>query len=193
MLGPLLLCHATLCCCLAVPRLSAQALRVRATPTPRPLPNLILGGTLSMTASPAIVNFALVSGGPASGDSTVVLTTGWTGVSGALIVLNVYGYFSSATQALTNTTNASFAIPSASVSAAVSGTNSNLTGFNPFNQITPFSIGSGLNLVALGSLLTLGSDGSFSNGLNLKIDLTSQPTLPAGTYTGTLNVVAQAL
>jgi hypothetical protein len=35
--------------------------------------------------------------------------------------------------------------------------------------------------------------GTRTDNLNLKIDLTSKPLLPAGTYTGTLTLQAQAL
>jgi hypothetical protein len=171
----------------------AQASRVHPLPVNRPRTMLILTGTLGATVSPASINFALSPAGVSVGSPPVTITTSWAGVSGALILLNVYGYFSSPTQALVNSVDSSFGIPPSSVLGLVSGANGIVPSYTAFNQITPFSGASGLNMVALGNLITIGANGSFTNGLTLEIDLTSQPTLPAGTYNGSLNIVVQAL
>ena len=58
----------------------------------------------------------------------------------------------------------------------------------------PFSGASGLELASLnGGLIQFLQNGSTNNTLSLQIDLTTLPQLPAGTYTGILNIAAQAM
>lgn len=163
----------------------AQAYRVRPM-APRPRPQLITSGTLSVSASPAVVNFALVSKGVASGSSGVTITTTWN-VIGVLPTLNLYGYFSSATAALTDGRTPANLIPTSAVLGQM--TTGVPTSYTAFTQTAPFGgAGAGLTLINVPSLVTLG--GSRTDVLNLEINLASLPKLPAGSYSGTLTLQA---
>jgi hypothetical protein len=164
---------------------SAQVYRVRPEVV-RPHPQLITAGTLSISATPGTVNFVLVSKGAATGSSGVTIATTWN-VIGVLPTLNVYGYFSSATAALTDGKVPANLIPSSAVLGQM--TTGVPTSYTAFTQTVPAGGASaGLMLVNVSGLLTLG--GSRTDVLNLKIDLSSLPKLPAGSYSGTLTLQA---
>jgi hypothetical protein len=174
-----------LCVVLGLAPLSAraQATRVGAI---RPQPRASILGTLTVTASPAAVSFALVSKGVASASSAVAVTTTYSGISllGSLVL---YGYFSSSTAALSGGS------PVASIpSSAILGqcTTGSVSTFTSFTQTTPFSGASGLELFTQSSILSLHI--SRTDNLSLKIDLTGLPQQPAAIYSGVLLLQAQA-
>jgi hypothetical protein len=159
-----------------------QATRVRAL---RPKPNLILGDTLTVMVLPSTVSFALVSKGVAPGSGAVAITTTWTGIS-LFSSLTLSGYFASASQALTS---GAANIPSSAVLGKVP--TGSPTSFTAFTQSAPLGpAGAGLLLYSQGSLISLG--GTRTDSLSLEINLTTLPQTPAGTYTGTLILQAQA-
>lgn len=163
-----------------------QAYRVR-PPATRPNPEYVVpGGTLTISATPAQVTFALVRGGVAAGSSGVTITTSWN-VLGLEPTLNLYGYFSSATAALADSGTPSSQIPSSAVLGEM--TTGVPTTFTPFTQTTPFgAAGAGLELLDTSpGFITL--SGSRTDVLSLEIDLTGV-SIPAGTYTGTLTLQA---
>jgi len=168
---------------LAALQVQAQATRVG---PPRPSPQLTIGDTLTVTASPSVVNFALVSKGVALGSSPIVVTTTWTGIS-LLSSLNLYAYFSSSTAALSGSVPL-VNIPTADVLGK--DTTGIPIAFTQFTQGTPIA-GASLHLYSLTSILSLG--GSHVDNLSLEINLTTLPQLPAATYTGVLLIQAQAL
>jgi hypothetical protein len=171
----------------------SQVLRVR-TPMPmRPRPSLVVLGSLSISASPSTVNFTLAPQSSASGSSAISITTGWSLLTGTTITLNTFGYFSSPTAALTNTDESTYSIPPSSVLGVVGGSGSNVSSYTAFSQATPFSGASGLNLATQTFSTAVATSGNATNTLSLQINLDSQPQLPAGSYTGTLNIVAQAM
>jgi hypothetical protein len=159
----------------------------------RPRPSLVLLGSLSIDVSPSTVNFTLVPQATASGSSAISLTTGWNLLSGTAITLNTFGYFSSTTAALINTADSTYAIPPSSVLGIVGGAGSNVVSYTAFAQGTPFSGASGLNLATQTFSTAIATSGNVIDTLSLQIDLGSQPQLPAGSYTGTLNIIAQAM
>ncbi len=163
---------------------AAQAVRVR---LPRPAPQLFLFLSLTVTASPTAVTFALVHGGPATASSAVAVTTSYLLGASLMGTLNLYAYFSSATNALTGGTPIS-SIPSSAVFGMVP--TGLPTSFTAFTQTTPYSGASGLQLYNLTTLVSL--SGSRTDNLNLKIDLTSLPQLPAATYSGMITLEAQS-
>lgn len=155
----------------------------------RPGPQYILpGGTLTLSATPAMVNFALIARGIARGSSGVTVTTTWN-VIGIEPILNLYGSFTSANSALSDGKFPADLIPSSAVLGQV--TTGVPTAFTPFTQTAPFG-GAGAGLMLLNTspgFLTL-PGGSRTDVLNLEIDLSGVPALPAGTYTGTLTLQA---
>lgn len=147
--------------------------------------------SLTVTATPAAVNFALVSGGVAVGSAPVVITTTWVlGVGRANVALD--GYFASATQALTSVV-ASANIPSSAVFGQDAlGTP---TAFTAFTQATVLGTGStGLSIYTV-PLTTANRAYTRTDNLNLQIDLSAAALhqLPSSIYTGTLTLQAQAL
>ena len=149
-------------------------------------PAAVLGGSVTVTATPASVSFHLISKGVATSSAGVGVTTTWTGLS-RLCKLNLYGYFSSAGAALTNGSPATN-IPTSAVLGQVP------TGFpkayTPFTQSNPIG---GASLLLYCELFMMGANGSRADTLNLEINLEDLPQLPAGTYTGTLYLQAQML
>ncbi len=161
----------------------AQAIRVSKGQV---LPSVTGGGSVTVTAAPALLTFQLVSGGVAAADSSVVLATTWTGHS-RLCALNLYGYFSSAGAALAGgrpTVN----IPAAAVLGQLS--TGSVRTYTPFTQSNPVA---GASLLLFSELFLMGSNGSRTDTLNIQIDLTGSPQLPAGSYGGTLYLQAQML
>lgn len=155
-----------------------------------------LSESLTVTAAPtsgSSVNFTLASGSTANGSAPVAMTTSWI-MKGSRSTVTLTGYFASATSALTGTGSSPASIPTSEVLGQV--TTGTPTSFTAFTQ-TP---GTGALGTAGASLVLLtqtvnGSNrsGSRNDNLNLQINLTSQPQLPADTYTGTLDLQAQAL
>ena len=168
---------------LAHMRLPAQAVRVGSRGA---RPQLTLLDTITVTASPASVSFALVSRGTATGSSPIAVTSNWSGNS-LLGSLDLYGYFASASPALSGGTPVA-SIPSSDVfGQCPTGIP---TTFTAFTQTTPFSGAAGLHIYSNSSILSLG--GGRTDSLNLMINLTSLPQQPAATYIGVLVLQAQA-
>jgi hypothetical protein len=138
---------------------------------------------VGVAAFPANVNFALVNGAVATGSTPITITTTWD-VSPSVGNLTLYAYFSAATAALSN--GAGINIASSRVSGSVNG-----GAFAPFTGLSPFAAGSSLQVFRL-RIIGSNRRGTRNDTLNLQIDLTGA-VLPAGTYSGTLLIQAQAL
>ena len=150
----------------------------------------ILGESLTVAATPTGVTFALVSGGTAAANAPVAVTTAWI-LRGSRTSVTLVGYFSSATAALTDGGSPAVNIPTSEVLGQV--TSGAPTTFTAFTQTAPLGpAGAGLTLFTQPiSLLNFAA--TRTDNLNLEINLASQLQLPAGTYTGTLNLQAQAM
>jgi hypothetical protein len=180
--------------------LRTQALRVQSGVVrfrPGPIhPNLVcVLCTLTVSATPTAVTFALVKGGTAVASAPIVITTTLYGVS-ALGSLSLYAYFNSASAALTN----GYSTPSNIASSLVLGVDPNglPTSYMPFTQSDAVGTpGATLELFSTASLLSLGCNPAGAScrtdNLTLEIQLATLPQLPAGTYTGTLILQAQAM
>jgi hypothetical protein len=149
-----------------------------------------LGESLTVAATPSSVAIPLVSGGTATGTSPVAITTTWILSTGRSTVTLV-GYFASATAALTDGATTPDNIPASEVLGQV--TTGAPTTFTAFTQTAPLGpAGAGLTLFTQG-LSAANRTANRTDNLNLEINLAGQPQLPAGVYTGTLNIQAQAL
>lgn len=163
---------------------NAQVIRIG---SPRSRPQAIVGDTLTVTATPSVVNFALVSKGVALGSNSVTITTSFSGIS-LISSFALYGYFTSATMAMSGSTPVAYIPTSAILGKVPTGTP---TTFTAFTGTTPFGgAGAGLQLWTLGGIVSLG--GSRTDVLSLEINLSSLPQQPAATYTGSLFLQAQA-
>lgn len=151
---------------------------------PRPQPRISLT-VITISATPSSVSIPLVSKGVAQTVTPIAVTTSWVGIS-LLSVLNIYAYFSSPTAALSGGTPV-VSIPASAIKGR--DTNGLPVSFTPFTQSTPVA-GASLQLFASFSILDL--IGSRTDNLDLQVDLTGTPQLPAATYSGVLLLQAQA-
>jgi hypothetical protein len=120
----------------------------------------------------------------------VAITTTWV-LSAGRTAVTLVGYFASATVALTDGAATPDNIPASEVLGQV--TTGAPTSFTAFTQTAPLgTAGAGLTLFTQG-LSGANRTANRTDNLNLEINLSSQPQLPAGSYTGTLNIQAQAL
>lgn len=144
--------------------------------------------SLTIAAAPSAVTFNLVSGGVANGSAPVVVTTTWV-LLATRTTVRLYGYFASSAVALTD--GVSHDLASSLVFGQV--TTGLPTTFTAFTQTGPFG-GAGASLQLFSQSITLlNLSGTRTDTLSLRIDLTSAPQTPAGVYTGTLQIQAQAL
>jgi len=155
--------------------------------------NASLAESLTVAATPSAVNFALVAGGTATGSAPVAITTTWV-MSGSRSTVTLTGYFSSATAALTSGGSSPVNIPTSEVFGQVTtGAPTTYTAFTQSPTGTALGV-AGASLVLFQQAISGTNRASNrSDNLNLQINLAGQPQLPAGTYTGTLNLQAQAL
>jgi hypothetical protein len=139
--------------------------------------------SLTVTASPGLVNFPLIPSGITNGSTAITVNTSWT-LSPSVGAVKTYAYFTSAAAALTD--GAGDNIPSASVSGSVDG-----GAFGAFTGVSPFAAASS---VTVSNIKILGNNksGNQSDILNMRINTTGL-NLPAGNYTGVLTIQAQAL
>lgn len=152
--------------------------------------NATLAESLTIAATPGNVAITLVPGGN-SAAKPVNITTQWV-LNPSRTNVSLYGYFTSATSALTDGATTPDNIPTANVFGQVA--NGLPTAYTAFTQTTPFG-GAGAGLKLASTAITTGTNSATTqhNTLNLRINLTTLKQLPAGTYTGTLYLVAQAL
>jgi hypothetical protein len=139
--------------------------------------------SLTVTASPGLVNFALIANGTSNGSATITVNTSWT-LSPSVGAVTTYAYFTNAAAALTD--GASDNIPSSSVSGSVNG-----GAFGAFTGASPFAAGSSITLSST-RVLGFNRTGNHSDTLNMRISTTGL-NLPAGNYTGVLTIQSQAL
>jgi hypothetical protein len=170
----------------AVSMASAQALNSTAQPISL---NATLAESLTVTLSSSSVNFNLTAGSANNpGLSGVTATTKWALSTGRSSV-GVYAYFGSTT-ALTD--GAGDNIPTSAFTISDNGgAAAPVTGSVVFG-----AAGAGLQLANV--TLSAGANnysGTRNDAMTFNINLSggTLPSLPAATYTGTLNIQAQAL
>ncbi|MBV8674445.1 MAG: hypothetical protein JOZ33_13510 [Acidobacteriaceae bacterium] len=152
-----------------------------------------LGESLSISATPTATSFALVAGGTAQASAPVAITQTWV-LNASRASVTLVGWFANAAQALTSGGSSPVYIPTSEVLGQV--TTGSPTAFTAFTATPgtgqPGVTGASLVLTTT-AITNANRNSSRTDNLNLEINLTSQPQLPAGTYTGTLNLQAQAL
>ncbi|MGH9815722.1 MAG: hypothetical protein ACRD6I_06550 [Candidatus Acidiferrales bacterium] len=145
--------------------------------------NATLNESITVSAAPGLVNFALIGSGVSNGSNQIGITTAWS-LNTTRTNVSVYAYFASAASALSD--GAGNNIPSANVAGSVNG-----GAFGPFTGASPFSGASAVTVAnqAVGA-------GTFNSSRNDTLDLRIDTTglgLPAATYLGVLNIQAQAI
>lgn len=158
----------------------AQVIRLGSGPSPN------VGGldSISLSVTPGTVNFNLVPGSQVRGTANISISTAVH--LSVISTLRLYAYFPT-TEALRDA--AGDIIPSTAIfGQCASGVPTALT---PFSQATPFGPASGLLLYQQGSVLVLGQP--IVTSCSLAVDLSTRRAQPAGNYTGTLIIQAQAM
>lgn len=150
--------------------------------------NATLSESLTVGLSANSVNFTLAAGSNTNPGSTgVTATTKWALATGRSSV-SVYAYFASSAAALTD--GAGDNIPSSAFTIADNG-----GGATALTNSAAFGGGNaGLRLANV-AIAAGNFSGSRTDAMTFNIDLSggTLPSLPAATYTGTLNIQAQAL
>jgi hypothetical protein len=149
--------------------------------------NAKLAESLTLTLSANTVNFTLSAGSATNaGSAGITATTAWTLAPGRTAV-GVYAYFNSATTALTDGSGDN--IPSSAFFIADNaGASTALT-----NTVAFGAANAGLQLANV-AITGTNRTSSHTDAMAFNINLTggTLPQLPANTYTGTLNIQAQA-
>lgn len=156
--------------------------------------NATLGESLTLTLSANAVNFTLAAGSNTNAGTTgVTATTKWVLKPGRTAV-GVYAYFASSTAALTGTASGS-TIPSSAFSIADTGAGSGGAGTSGAltSSVAFGGTSAGLQLANV-AITGTNKNASRTDAMTFNIDLSggTLPQLPADTYTGTLNIQAQA-
>lgn len=148
--------------------------------------NAVLPDSITLTLSGNAVNFTLVGGSASNpGSTSITATTTWL-LRPNVNSLKLYAFFSSSTAALSD--GAGHNIPSADFQISDNG-----GGFAALTNTVPFG---GANAgLQVSSVRILGNNktGTNSDVMTFNINLAPLPSLPAGVYTGTLTIQAQAL
>ena len=171
--------------CMTAKTASAQTIRLR--PAGRLRPQLTLGDTLTVSASPSVVNFTLIAAGTATGSSSVTITTTSTGLS-LFSSVGLYAYFASASTAMSGGSPVSYIPSSAIYGRCPTGTP---TTYTAFTGTEPFG-GAAAGLQVYFSNVGISLGFSRTDVLSLQINLSSLPQQPAATYTGSMFLQAQA-
>lgn len=143
-----------------------------------------LNQSILLTVAPTTAAFSSLNLlGTGSVASTITVTTTWALNTGT--TLTVYGYFATATSALSDTKGDN--IPTSAISGAVDGGTSVV-----FTGTSPLGTGTGLTIYTA-PILAANAASLHTDTLVLGLSLAGLGTLPPGTYTGTMYVEAQAL
>lgn len=144
-----------------------------------------LAQSITVSLSGSSVNFSLVSGSANNpGSTTITATTSWV-LNSSIGVVGIFAYFSSATAALTD--GAGHNIPSNVFQISDNG-----SAFNALTNTVPFG-GANAGLPLSYTFILGNNKGSRTDAIKFNINLTPLPSLPSGTYTGTLTIQAQAI
>lgn len=150
-----------------------------------PVQRARIGNSMSMAAAAAnaSINFSFASGSATNpGSAPLTVTLSWNCNCSSV---NLYAYFSSSTSALTD--GAGDNIPSAAFSLSDNG-----GAFRALNTTVPFGgPNAGLKVVGITNPPTSGSHSDTMN-FNINLSTGTLPTLPPGSYTGTLTLQGQA-
>lgn len=146
----------------------------------------VLNDSITVSLSSSAVNFNLTPGGASNpGSVGVTATTSWL-LKPSAGNLSLYAFFSSSTAALTD--GAGDNIPSADFQIS-----DNAGPFTALTSTVPFgAANAGLQLWSF-KITGNKRTGTATDNLNFNINLSTLPSLPAGTYTGTLTIQAQAI
>ena len=143
--------------------------------------------TVSVTSG-STVNFTLAQGAAAAGDVSPAISTSWNLNPGLTGAVSLFGYFNTPSAALTDGT---YDIASTYVQGRM--TTGSVATFTSFTQTNAVGPANGSLLLFSEAITGANKIKTRSDNLDLQVDLTASPTVPASTYTGTLRIQARAL
>jgi hypothetical protein len=147
--------------------------------------NATLNDSITLTLSSNSVSFLLTAGSATNSGSTgVTATTTWVSRPGKDV--SVLAYFSSATSALSDGGGSN--IPSSAFSISNNG-----GAFLPLSNTVAFGGANAGRQIFTVKVTGQNKTGTHADNMLFNIDLSALPQLPAGTYTGTLNIQAQVI
>lgn len=151
--------------------------------------NAVAAQTLTVAVtSGSTVNFTLAQGAAAAGDVASAISTSWNLNPGLTGAVSLFGYFDTPSAALTDGT---YDIASTYVEGRMTtGAVATFTAFTQTNAVGPAN---GSLLLFTENITGVNKISSRSDNLDLQINLTASPTVPASTYTGVLRIQARAL
>lgn len=147
--------------------------------------NAVLPDSITLTLSSHAVNFTLTGGSASNPGSTgITATTSWV-LRPNVGSLSLYAFFSSSAAALND--GAGHSIPSANFQISDNG-----GAFAALTNTVPFGgANAGLKVSSV-PIRGYNKTGTNSDLMTFNINLAPLPSLPAGVYTGTLTIQAQA-
>jgi hypothetical protein len=142
-----------------------------------------LPSSLTVSATPGLVNFTLVPSGISNGSAAISIKTTWS-LATFISQLSLYAYFTSPASAMADASGHN--IPAANLFGSVNG-----GAFGAFTGTSPFA---GTSSITLFSQFVLGFNipQSRTDTLNLRINTTGLGLAP-GNYAGLLVIQAQAI
>jgi hypothetical protein len=150
--------------------------------------------SITVSVAPAAVNWPNLIPGSATNTASapVVVTTSWNlSPAGGGFNLKVYAYFNSSTVAMAHSASCVTGcgdIPSSAFQIGLNGgALTSVTGTGPFG-----AAGASLQIASV-PITGTNKTASRVDTLQLNINLSTLPTLPADTYSGVLNIQAQSL
>jgi hypothetical protein len=151
--------------------------------------NATLAESLTVQATGSPVTLTLQPNAVSNTGSVTITSTWTTAPSRANVTL--YGWFGSATQALSDGATTPDYIPTSAI-YGMDTNNGSSTAWTSFSSSTTPGV-SGASLQIYRATLNSGNRSSNrTDTLGLQVNLSSLPNTPAGTYTGTLNLQAVA-
>ncbi|HLZ40806.1 MAG TPA: hypothetical protein VKQ11_07585 [Candidatus Sulfotelmatobacter sp.] len=146
----------------------------------------VLNDSISVSLSGNAVNFTLTPGSASNpGSLGITATTAWA-LKPSVGSVKVYAFFSNSASALTD--GAGDTIPSADFELS-----DNAGPFTALTSTVPFGGANAGLQVSNTKILGNNRSGSHTDVMNFNINLSTVPSLPAGNYTGTLTIQAQAI
>ena len=145
----------------------------------------VLNDSVSVNLSGNAVNFNLTAGSASNpGNVSITATTTWISKAGRN--LSLYAFFANSGAALTD--GAGDNIPSADFQVS-----DNAGPFNALTNTVPFGGANAGAMLFTQKITGTNKTGSSTDVLNFNINLSTLPSLPAGSYTGTLTIQAQII
>lgn len=143
--------------------------------------------TVAVTSG-STVNFTLAQGAAAAGDVSPAISTSWNLNPGLTGAVTLFGYFNTPSAALTDGV---YDIASTYVQGRM--TTGSVATFTSFTQTNAVGPASGSLLLMTENITGVNKIKTRSDNLDLQVNLTASPTVPASSYTGTLRIQARAL